>query len=370
MTDAQAKSKDKGLRVERLAKQFVGTRAVNDVSFVVNPGEFVSLLGPSGCGKTTTLRCIAGFERPTSGRVLLDGQVLTDPANNVFVPPNRRRFGMVFQSYAVWPHMTVEQNVGYPLMVNGGYAKADIRARARATLKMVGLAGVEERYPTQLSGGQQQRVALARAVVMEPLALLFDEPLSNLDAKLRERMRFELVEIQSALGVPALYVTHDQTEAMVMSKTVIVMEGGAVAQSGTPEEIYDRPANRFVADFIGNCNLLDADVTAVVRAGRFNVKGAFGAVECVGDESLGPGDAVLLVIRPERIQIQPMRPEANALQAVVRHQYFMGSHREYVLEIGDTTVRVQTNAMQIVAPGERVMVAIAVGDCKLIRAST
>jgi len=366
MSEGQ-ESGNKGLRVERLAKQFAGVRAVNDVSFDVGPGEFVSLLGPSGCGKTTTLRCIAGFERPTAGRITLAGNVLTDAGKSVFVPPNRRRFGMVFQSYAVWPHMTVEQNVAYPLMVNRSHGKTEIRERARSTLKMVGLAGLEERYPTQLSGGQQQRVALARAVVMEPLALLFDEPLSNLDAKLRERMRFELVEVQSALGVPALYVTHDQTEAMVMSKTVIVMQGGVIAQSGAPEDIYDRPANRFVADFIGNCNFLDAAVVSIVGGGRFTVSGAFGTLECVGDEALQPGDAVLLVIRPERVQIQTERAGANILQALVRQRYFMGSHREYVLDIDGATLRVEANAMQVVAPGEHVAIAIAVNDCKLIR---
>jgi iron(III) transport system ATP-binding protein len=359
----------RGLQVTGLAKRFAGVRAVDSVSFSVGPGEFVSLLGPSGCGKTTTLRCIAGFEQPDEGRITLDGDILVDAASGEFVPPNRRRFGMVFQSYAVWPHMTVEQNVAYPLRVHGGYAKADIRERARSTLKLVGLAGVEERYPTQLSGGQQQRVALARAVVMEPRALLFDEPLSNLDAKLRERMRFELIEIQSRLGVPALYVTHDQTEAMVMSKTVIVMHAGRIAQAGAPETIYDRPVNRFVADFIGNCNIFEAMVVSISGVGRLTVKTAFGTVHGVGDGATPPGTAVLLVVRPEHVQIEKASPTVdNVLPAIVRHRYFMGSYREYVLDVEGVPLRVQANATQVFEQGARVTIAIAIEDCKIIPA--
>ncbi len=230
-----------GLVVERLVKKYGDVAAVNDVSFTVGPGEFISLLGPSGCGKTTTLRCIAGFEQPDRGRITVDGQAVTDPDRNVFVPPNRRHFGMVFQSYAIWPHMTVMDNVGYPLKVQRKHSRVEIASRVRDKLRTVGLDGYEARYPSQLSGGQQQRVALARALVMEPKVLLFDEPLSNLDAKLRERMRFELIEIQSSLGIPAVYVTHDQAEAMVMSSKVIVMEEGRIAQEGDPETIYTHP---------------------------------------------------------------------------------------------------------------------------------
>jgi ABC-type sulfate/molybdate transport systems ATPase subunit len=220
------------LSVDRLTKRFGAVAAVNGISFSVEPGEFISLLGPSGCGKTTTLRCIAGFEQANWGRITLDGKVLADPERGIFVPPNKRHFGMVFQSYAVWPHMTVFDNVAYPLQVKSRLSRSEVRERVDDKLRTVGLSGFEARYPNQLSGGQQQRVALARALVMEPRALLFDEPLSNLDAKLRERMRFELIEIQSKLAIPAVYVTHDQAEAMVMSRRVIVMDRGSIAQMG------------------------------------------------------------------------------------------------------------------------------------------
>ena len=291
----------KGLRIENLRKDFGGIRAVDGVSFTAGPGEFISLLGPSGCGKTTTLRCIAGFEHPQEGRITLGDVPLTDAAAGIFTPPHQRRFGMVFQSYAVWPHMTVFDNVAYPLKVQGGVSRKEIADRVRAKLEMVGLGGLEDRYPSRLSGGQQQRVALARAIVMEPHALLFDEPLSNLDAKLRERMRFELIELQRQLGIPAVYVTHDQTEAMVMSDRILVMQKGVIAQEGAPEEIYARPASPFVADFIGLCNLLDAEVVASAGAGRWTVRSPLGEHECVGEMPLAAGEGITLMIRPERI---------------------------------------------------------------------
>jgi iron(III) transport system ATP-binding protein len=357
-----------GLRVERLVKHFGAVPAVNGISFDAGPGEFVSLLGPSGCGKTTTLRCIAGFEHPEEGRITLDGEPLTDAAGGVFTPPNKRRFGMVFQSYAVWPHMTVFENVAYPLNVQGGHAKDDIRERVHAKLAMVGLKGLEERYPNRLSGGQQQRVALARAIVMEPKALLFDEPLSNLDAKLRERMRFELIDIQARLGVPAVYVTHDQTEAMVMSRNVIVMKDGRIAQAGAPEDIYDRPADRFVADFVGNCNFVEAHV-ASAGAGRIRLTSPFGALDCAqGGEGLAAGTDVVLVIRPERIRLAAEPGSGgNGFTATVRQRYFLGAHCEYVIEAGGVSLRAETSTSQYFRPGERVHAHVAPEHCKIIR---
>jgi iron(III) transport system ATP-binding protein len=359
-----------GLRVEGLTKQFGTTRAVDGISFSAEPGEFVSLLGPSGCGKTTTLRCIAGFERPDQGRVTLNGVPLAEAATGIFVPPNRRRFGMVFQSYAVWPHMSVFENVAYPLKVQGGRRTAEIRERVHATLELVGLGALAARVPDQLSGGQQQRVALARAIVMEPLALLFDEPLSNLDAKLRERMRFELIEIQDKLAVPAVYVTHDQTEAMVMSRKVIVMRNGRIAQQGAPEEIYDAPADRFVADFIGGCNFIPAEVTASRGSCSYTARCALGDMQCSGPEGIASGRKMLLLVRPERIMLSgdPV-PGPNGFAATVRSRHFLGFCCEYALEASGIALRVQVGAVPGFRPGQYLHARIAPEDCKLIAES-
>jgi ABC-type Fe3+/spermidine/putrescine transport system ATPase subunit len=359
-------SRGAGLEIEGLVKEFGGLRAVDGISFTAGPGEFVSLLGPSGCGKTTTLRCIAGFEHPQAGRISLGGTPLTDAAAGIFTPPHRRRFGMVFQSYAVWPHMTVFDNVAYPLKVQGGRARADIAERVRGKLDMVGLAGLEQRYPTQLSGGQQQRVALARAIVMDPHALLFDEPLSNLDAKLRERMRFELIELQRQLGIPAVYVTHDQTEAMVMSDRILVMEKGAIAQEGGPEDIYAKPASAFVADFIGLCNFIDAEVLAAAGAGRWQVRSALGTHDCVADMPLRSGDHVTLMIRPERI-VFANGPAGGGFTAEVRHRYFLGAYTEYQLMVGQAVLRAQIAAPLVYATGTKVSLQIAPEDCRVVR---
>jgi iron(III) transport system ATP-binding protein len=355
-----------GLEVEGLVKDFGGVRAVDGISFSVGPREFVSLLGPSGCGKTTTLRCIAGFEHPQAGRIALKGMPLTDAAGGIFTPPHQRRFGMVFQSYAVWPHMTVFDNVAYPLKVQGGAKRGEIAERVRSKLEMVGLAGLEQRYPSHLSGGQQQRVALARAIVMEPHALLFDEPLSNLDAKLRERMRFELIELQRELSIPAVYVTHDQTEAMVMSDRILVMEKGTIAQEGGPEEIYAKPASAFVADFIGLCNFIDAEVLAASGAGRWQVRSVLGTHDCVGDMPLRCGDHVTLMIRPERI-VFANGPAGGGFTAEVRRRYFLGAHTEYQLAVGDVMLRAQIAAPLVHAAGTKVSLRIAPEDCRVVR---
>jgi iron(III) transport system ATP-binding protein len=330
------------LRIERLIKNYGSVRAVDDVSFEVEPGEFLSLLGPSGCGKTTTLRCIAGFERPDGGRITFDNEPITDIEAGIFVPPNKRGFGMVFQSYAVWPHMTVFENVAYPLKVAGGMPAGEIRDRVRTTLAMVGLEELEARLPTQLSGGQQQRVALARALVMEPRVLLFDEPLSNLDAKLRERMRFELMELQSKLGVPAVYVTHDQAEAMVISRRILVMELGKIAQMGRPSDIYDRPVTRFVADFIGLTNFIAAEIISSEGGDRWSARSDLGEQLCTSNRDHKPGEAVSLAVRPERVEVSVDKPdEANAFEVTLRNAYFLGPYSEYFLDVGGHTLRAQ-----------------------------
>jgi iron(III) transport system ATP-binding protein len=355
------------LTVERLTKRFGSVAAVKGVSFSVETGEFISLLGPSGCGKTTTLRCIAGFEQPDGGRITLDGKVLADAEKGVFVPPNKRHFGMVFQSYAVWPHMTVFENVAYPLRVKTRFSRRDVEERVNDKLRTVGLVGFETRYPNQLSGGQQQRVALARALTMEPRALLFDEPLSNLDAKLRERMRFELIEIQSKLAIPAVYVTHDQAEAMVMSRRVIVMDRGGIAQMGPPDEIYARPASRFVADFIGLSNFIEAEVVSDLGHNEWRVRCAFGEMHCVGEQPLTIGEPVLLVVRPERVEISNTPfPGPNAFTARLRNRYFLGPHSEYFLELGGGVVlRAQASAA-IDTTGPTLHIRIAPAECRMV----
>ncbi len=355
------------LRIEHLVKDYGDVRAVDDVSFEVAQGEFVSLLGPSGCGKTTTLRCIAGFEQPDGGRITVDDQPLTDLEQGIFVPPNRRGFGMVFQSYAVWPHMTVFDNVAYPLKFGTGVAREEVRERVHAKLELVGLKGLDERYPNQLSGGQQQRVALARALVKNPRALLFDEPLSNLDAKLRERMRFELMELQSQLGIPAVYVTHDQAEAMVISRRILVMEHGKIAQIGRPDQIYHRPVTRFVADFIGLTNFVPAEVKAPAGDRRWTVRCGLGEQVCTSEAEHAPGEAVLLAIRPERIQIFRDRPaHENSFEATLRSAYFLGPYSEYLLDVGDLTVRAQQTHGVDVQPGQRLFACVAPEHCLVV----
>ena len=257
------------VRIEHVFKRFGAVTAVNDFDLVVKDGEFVSILGPSGCGKTTTLRMIAGFERATEGEIYIGDHCVSSSVKGSFAPPEKRDIGMVFQSYAVWPHMTVAENVGYPLKIQK-VDKKEREERVQKMLELVHLGEYSKRYPHQLSGGQQQRVALARALVAQPGLLLLDEPLSNLDAKLRESMRFEILAIQKELGITVVYVTHDQGEAMAMSDRVVVMSAGVVQQIGAPHEIYTKPANKMVADFIGLVNFIDGEV----KGDRVFIKGS------------------------------------------------------------------------------------------------
>jgi iron(III) transport system ATP-binding protein len=308
-----------GVDFERVSKRYGEVTAVDEVSFHIAPAELVTLLGPSGCGKTTTLRMVAGLEPVSSGRILIGGVDVTRRA------ANERNVSMVFQSYALFPHMTVLENVCYgPLSMKTDKARA--RELAHAKLEMLGLSGLEQRLPSELSGGQQQRVAVARSLVLEPAVLLFDEPLSNLDAKLRRRVRQEIRELQQSLALTVLYVTHDQEEALAVSDRIIVMDGGRIAQQGTPHELYEAPASRFLADFIGDANLVDGEL-AIVEGGTatFSAGGLSVAVRAVG---LRPGSATLAV-RPHRLRI--VDAGQGQVPGVCKRAAYLGSRIEYMV---------------------------------------
>lgn len=320
------------VKLVHLYKRFGNVTAVGDFNLEVREGEFISFLGPSGCGKSTTLRMIAGFERPTEGDILLGDQVVSSAESNVFVPPEKRNIGMVFQSYAVWPHMTVAENVAYPLKIQK-VPREERDKRVKEALTMVHLDRYGERYPSQLSGGQQQRVALARALIARPGLLLLDEPLSNLDAKLRESMRFEISSLQKRLGITVIYVTHDQSEAMTMSDRIVVMNAGVVQQVGKPYDVYTHPANKMVADFIGLVNFLPAEV----KEDRIFVKGT--QVSFPNTAGLPQGEAVLGV-RPENITLSRT---GGMLQGQVKHRFYMGDAVDYRIQVGEQVLRVITH---------------------------
>lgn len=358
------------LKVENLTKKFSSVVAVDNVSFEVAEGDFLSLIGPSGCGKTTTLRCIAGLEKPDGGRILLGEKRLTSIEEGVFVPPYKRNFGMVFQSYAVWPHMTTFDNVSYPLKMEKKYNKKEIEEKTNHVIKMVKLDGLQKRYPAQLSGGQQQRVSLARALVMEPEALLYDEPLSNLDAKLREQMRYDLLELHSRLKIPALYVTHDQAEAMVLSKRIIVMNQGKFMQVGVPDEIYNRPINRFVSDFIGLTNFIKGTLKEVYDGKEALVDTGMGSFRCSISKLLDTrvDRDVLISVRPEKIQIrkEEFSQHVNMFKGRVINSIFVGPYYDIFFESGDVKLRIQENEFIDMEKGQEVYIQASPSDCMLI----
>jgi iron(III) transport system ATP-binding protein len=335
---------------------------IRGASFTLPDGAFFTLLGPSGCGKTTTLRSIAGLETPDEGRIQLDDRVLFDAKAGANVPMNRRAIGMVFQSYAIWPHMTVAENVAFPLTVGGAkYPKAEVEGRVAKALATVNLAGYQTRSATRLSGGEQQRVALARAIVRTPKLLLLDEPLSNLDAQLREEMRLELKRLQRQIGITTVYVTHDQSEALAMSDTVAVLSRGRIVQVGTPKDIYFRPASEFVARFLGATNLIPGKLLQAGAAGsRGSVEIAGGArIACVLTQDEPIGADVVVSARPENIRIVPgpAAPAAseNALRGRVRQVTFLGSTaRVELVAAGDVVLHVAVGGESAVAPGDDV----------------
>ena len=316
--------------------------AVNHINLEIKDGEMVTLLGPSGCGKTTTLRMVSGFEYPTSGNVLIGGR---DVAK---VPPNKRGISMVFQSYALFPHLNVWENVAYGLKV-AKVPNDEMIRRTESVMEMMQLKGMERRFPNQLSGGQQQRVALARAVVIEPSVLLFDEPLSNLDAKLRESMRDDLRALQKRLGITSLYVTHDQSEAMAISDRVVIMKDGNIVQQGTPDEIYEQPVSRFVANFIGKANFIDGiykgkdGSAALVDLGgntmRIPVPGAMPGVE--------EGKACCLTVRPESIQLTKESKESGALTGTISRATYYGTKIEYEVDLHGKPIIVEVYNPQL-----------------------
>ena len=339
------------VRLEGLSKQYGTFDAVRNVSLDVRNGEFLTLLGPSGSGKTTTLMMIAGFVTPSSGRILVDGRDVTDE------PPHRRNIGMVYQSYALFPHLTVFKNVAFPLEVRK-CPPSEIRQRATEALEIVKLADLGDRYPAQLSGGQQQRVALARAIVFRPPLLLMDEPLGALDRKLREHMQIELMKIQSRLGITVVYVTHDQEEALVMSNRVAVMADGVLQQVGSPEELYQRPANRFVADFVGETNLIDGRI--LVSGSAASVLVAPGIeVHAHSDRQWTKGDDVCVVVRPECVRIGvAAQSYVNRLEGIVERVIYIGDVSRFMVTLpsGQTlVVKVQNGGQAHAANvGERI----------------
>ena len=340
-------------------------RAARDVSFDVPEGKLFTLLGPSGCGKTTTLRSIAGLERPRSGEITLGGRPLYASGRGIFIRPNERNIGMVFQSYAIWPHMSVYENAAFPLKVGRRKLNAQaIRERVMRVLAIVAMETLADRPATNLSGGQQQRLALARALVMEPQLLLLDEPMSNLDAKLREHMRFELKRIQRDTGVTTVYVTHDQAEALALSHEIAVMNEGVIIQIGSPREIYERPRSRFVADFIGRTNLVDGRVVAAGGAAHYRVGTALGELTASSSDVLRSGDAVTLSIRPEDIALSEERPSGpNVCAGTVSSKVFLGDIVDFQVSIGTQPVLARAHPSLRTPVGDPIFLSISTEKC-------
>ncbi|HVO93247.1 MAG TPA: ABC transporter ATP-binding protein [Terriglobales bacterium] len=348
-----------------------GVRAVSDISFTVEAGRFYTLLGPSGCGKTTTLRCIAGLEKANEGEIIVAGKKVFSAKDGSFVPAYRRPIGMVFQSYAIWPHMSVFENVAFPLRVGKErVSNADVRKKVGAALAQVELTGYEDRMATQLSGGQQQRLALARALVREPQVLLLDEPLSNLDAKLRERMRFELRELQRRLRITTLYVTHDQIEALSMSNVIAVMNAGVIVQEGAPRDVYLQPKTKFVANFIGSTNQmigevarLESNCTALVRTDE-------GEISCGILEGLAPGSKVVVVVRPESVNLHQHPPAhgANVIEGKIGAAMFLGEYVDCTVELGKNVLQTHQRYTLQVRRGDPVWVELPAGECMALPA--
>ena len=349
--------------------------AVDDVSFEVAEGELFTLLGPSGCGKTTTLRSIAGLETPEQGEISVGGRMFFSSTSNTRVPANERGLGMVFQSYAIWPHMDVYTNIAFPLQVlprRKRPGRKELRERVERAMQTVQLGHLASRPATDLSGGQQQRLALARALVMEPQLLLLDEPLSNLDAKLREDMRFELKRLQRELGITGVYVTHDQVEALAMSNRVAVMRAGKIEQVGRPREVYEAPRSRFVADFIGTSNFIDGTVTSREN-GVYVVHTADGDLRLKSELDFAVGADVVVSARPEHVSIvvaNGSAPESrpNRWHGTVANRAFLGESVDHVVKVGSREIRARCNPTISIPQATEVAVTFSEDACSLIPA--
>ena len=366
---------DQFVEVRSLVKIFPGgIKAVDHISFTVKKGQFLSLLGPSGCGKTTTLRCIAGLEKPDSGEISVDGEIYNSASKGIMMVPNKRNIGMVFQSYAVWPHMNVFHNVAYGLRMNK-FPKEEIGNKVEKVLELVGLQGLSDRAVTKLSGGQQQRVALARALVYNPKLLLFDEPLSNLDAKLRERMRLELKKLQKEIGITSIYVTHDQAEAMTLSDEIIIMQKGRIEQIGDAGGIYDRPQNKFVADFIGIANFLEGEIIK-----RQGVEGNYGVcqvsdgakgyeMKAVVTEGAREGNRITLFFRPENVSIVESSGESvmNVFTGKITNVIHLGNYTDCRIKVGKKEIRAQISPHEKLKENEEVSIGIRPEHCICIK---
>ncbi|MFK8253224.1 ABC transporter ATP-binding protein [Ancylobacter terrae] len=352
-----------GISIRGLVKSYTGKgdmAALSSLDLEIGDSQFVTLLGPSGCGKTTTLRLIAGYLTPDAGTIHVDGRLLSSPGS--VVSPENRGMGMVFQNYAVWPHKTVYENVAFGLKLRRIPA-SEMKAKVERMLSLVNLAGLEGRFPNELSGGQQQRVALARSLVVEPDILLLDEPLSNLDAKLREHMRSELKELQRRTGITFVYVTHDQAEALALSDQIAVMHGGKLQQYGTPLEVYARPKNRTVADFMGLVNILPVEV---LDAGHVRI-GSDIVLDMAVPGWATAGTKADLAVRPENVHLKPAGAgEASTLQGTVTERTFLGNLAEYLVRLpGDLVVRAQSHPLLIAEPGAALAVRIDPAECLL-----
>ena len=347
--------------------------AVNDISFEVEDGEMFTLLGPSGCGKTTTLRSVAGLETPDAGEIEVAGKTLYSSTRRIRVPANGRGLGMVFQSYAIWPHMDVFRNVAFPLEVlprRRRPSRSTLRERVERVLAVVKLDHLANRQATDLSGGQQQRLALARALVMEPTLLLLDEPLSNLDAKLREEMRFELKRLQRELGITAVYVTHDQVEALAMSNRIAVMRDGKIEQVGRPRQVYESPSSRFVADFIGTSNFVEGVVEA--RTGDvYSVRTKEGELRARSTADFAPGAMVVVSARPEHVGLDPGSANGagpNRWTGRVAARAFLGEVVDHVVAVGEREIRARCNSTLSIRPDTEVTLVFHEDTCTLIPA--
>jgi iron(III) transport system ATP-binding protein len=366
------------LSVSALYTEYAGERggavkAAQNVSFEVPEGKLFTLLGPSGCGKTTTLRSIAGLEKPTAGEIAVGGRVVYSSGKGIFVAPNKRNFGMVFQSYAIWPHMNVFQNVAFPLEVRK-LPRKEIREKVVRVLTAVALDHLVDRDATKLSGGQQQRLALARALVMEPLLLLLDEPLSNLDAKLRDRMRTELKRLQREFSLTTVYVTHDQSEALALSHEIAVMNEGHVVQIGTPRQIYEQPANQFVADFVGTTNFIGGIVTALDDGhGRCIVSSAIGELKAHAGEGVAKNGAVTVSVRPEDIELSEAPPASaegdNISWGTVVAKDFLGNYLDFSVKVGDVVLLAKAHPSLRTPTGDSIYLRMKADKCVAIPGS-